>query len=99
MSNHCTICGNDHRFAATCSYPCFIVIGDKVFYPIPYGYEKDYNPVSPNSSSCPCCNVRVGGVHHKECIIEECPKCHSQLINCNCLKKWGDIDKGGPYNG
>lgn len=34
---------------------------------------------------CHGCNIAPGGFHHEECDVEECPRCHGQLISCGCL--------------
>jgi len=31
---------------------------------------------------CGDCGVSVGGLHHLDCDMEECPKCKGQLIEC-----------------
>jgi len=36
--------------------------------------------------TCRDCGVRIGGYHHRGCDTEECPKCHLQLIGCDCHK-------------
>jgi len=35
-------------------------------------------------STCGDCGVGIGGFHHPDCNIEECPKCHRRLLNCDC---------------
>lgn len=50
--------------------------------PIPYGYEYRMGIIV---NCCHDCNVAPGGVHHWGCDVEECPKCHGQLISCGCF--------------
>lgn len=57
---------------------------------IPYGSEgralfgrhDDGTPMTGNR--CHDCNVIIGGYHHPGCDVEECPRCHHQLISCDC---------------
>jgi hypothetical protein len=39
------------------------------------------------SDGFPChdCGAPVGAFHHVGCDVEECPRCHGQLISCGCL--------------
>ena len=34
---------------------------------------------------CSDCNIAGGSFHHPGCDMEECPRCHFQLISCGCL--------------
>ncbi|MEW6016485.1 MAG: hypothetical protein AB1760_00260 [Pseudomonadota bacterium] len=48
---------------------------------IPYGQEKvDFITYSP---TCHDCGAEVGELHELGCDVEECPKCHRQLITCD----------------
>ena len=54
-------------------------------YPrVPYGKEDPRSAVYPDP--CRDCGVAPGQihVHTHSCCIEECPKCHWQLISCPC---------------
>lgn len=33
---------------------------------------------------CGDCRVIDGGLHHPGCSMEQCPRCHDQLIACPC---------------
>ena len=33
---------------------------------------------------CHDCNALLGNYHHSGCDCEICPKCHQQLISCDC---------------
>ncbi len=35
-------------------------------------------------SICHDCDCSVGEKHTSGCDVEECPKCHKQLITCKC---------------
>ncbi len=49
---------------------------------IPFGNETRFTPENPHCSKC---GIGTGGFHHPECPIEECPKCHIQLLICGCM--------------
>ncbi len=90
----CKECGKDMSLlsAASCRENVKIDFGDCVADPIRYGSEErahfgrtDDGQLIENQR-CHDCNVAIGGVHHPGCDVEECPKCHGQLISCGCLK-------------
>lgn len=51
---------------------------------IPFGSESDDWTFDGLSSVCGACGVTLGGFHHPGCDVEECPKCHEQLLICDC---------------
>ncbi len=51
----------------------------------PGGESMKAVPYEPQLNvECHDCGVRPGGLHHPGCDVEECPKCHTQLISCGC---------------
>jgi len=52
--------------------------------PIPYGNERRCHPPSPGHR-CHDCDALPGHYHHAGCDWEECPRCHGQLLSCECL--------------
>jgi len=42
-----------------------------------YGYDDE-------TFRCHDCNALYGHFHHEGCDCEMCPKCHKQLIGCDC---------------
>jgi hypothetical protein len=53
--------------------------------PVLYGAEavtKDHPPAP--GHRCHDCGVLPGHYHHPGCDWEECPRCHEQLITCDC---------------
>ena len=61
-----------------------IELVDGNYKPIQWGHEQtDWG----HGPRCGDCGVLPGGVHHPGCDIEECPRCHTQLITCDC---WPD---------
>jgi len=50
-----------------------------------YGREKqDWEA---ESNPCHDCRIKKGQIHVAGCDVEECPKCHGQLIGCDCRSK------------
>lgn len=49
----------------------------------PYG-SKECNEIQPLHEFCPDCSAAVGEFHYEGCDIEVCPKCHRQLLSCEC---------------
>ena len=79
----CGWCGNDMSDPKTisCSENAKVDFGDYVADPIRYGDEK----FEWSGERCHDCNVVKGKIHHPGCDVEECPRCHGQLISCDCL--------------
>ena len=83
----CEFCNREMKLARSCQQ------GDPG--QIPFGSERvDEHLPSPikamlshKDERCPDCNVERGGYHHPRCDGEECPKCHGQLISCECDSK------------
>ena len=48
---------------------------------IPFGNETQLSLVPHN---CQECSVGMGGFHHLGCSVEQCSKCHGQLLFCLC---------------
>ncbi len=77
----CKFCGKEMTLAYSCKRDRDLP-GQ-----IPYGSETiDWTFEDP-SSTCDDCGVKIGGFHHELCDIEECPKCHGQLLTCGCEHK------------
>jgi hypothetical protein len=51
--------------------------------PILYGSETR-NPPEPAGHWCHDCDALPGHYHHVGCDWEECPRCHGQLLSCDC---------------
>jgi hypothetical protein len=50
---------------------------------VPFGRESN-SDWAEHVERCPDCGVTVGGYHHPECHIQECPKCQELLVSCSC---------------
>ncbi len=78
----CELCGNEMRNGIPCkSIP--INISGMDYALVVYGNEERF-PKPFESVECPDCGTPKGYWHHAGCDIEECPKCHRQLISCPC---------------
>ena len=51
-----------------------------------YGDEPTWLGLDPTFAEVPChdCFVLKGQYHTEGCDVEECPKCHGQLLGCSC---------------
>lgn len=49
-------------------------------------FDGDELSSIPHDGPGPCgdCGVRPGQPHHPGCDQEECPRCHGQIISCDC---------------
>ena len=54
--------------------------------------DGDFTPYS--EIRCHDCGVPYGYIHHIGCDCEECPKCGTQLISCECGVKNGNKEIG-----
>lgn len=56
------------------------------FYRFKYGDEPGWREVDPNFADTPChdCGVVKGQYHAEGCDVEQCPRCHRQLLGCGC---------------
>lgn len=81
----CPHCKRDMRKTRTCSNRT-IEIGGTEYDLIPYGSESPDRrvPDGREYDRCGDCGVKRGGYHHPRCNMEECPRCHDQLISCYC---------------
>ena len=55
-------------------------ISGKDYQRIKYGEEVG----KPTFSSCPDCGVKEGEIHVPDCDQEQCARCHTQRVSCNC---------------
>jgi Zn-finger nucleic acid-binding protein len=46
-----------------------------------FGEEEDW-PKPTEGDRCPDCGVAPGGIHHPDCDIQQCPRCHGQIGGC-----------------
>ncbi|MHC1790302.1 hypothetical protein [Solidesulfovibrio sp.] len=67
-----------------------ITIDDTVYSRIPFGAEPDDD----GEDCCPDCGIPRGEFHRPNCDQELCPKCHAQLIACECVARIVGADDG-----
>jgi hypothetical protein len=92
----CKYCQQEMNGAAGCvKMPVRTIEGN--LDPIPYGSEQQHPPAESGQHHhgvllgspprCHDCDVLPGHYHHPGCDWEECPRCHGQLIGCDCDPK------------
>lgn len=83
----CPACGQDMRDAESCGGPLIQVAG-QVYERVRFGQESGSR--WEDFDFCPECVVSHGELHHPGCDIEECPRCRTQYLSCDC----GEADDG-----
>jgi hypothetical protein len=89
----CKYCEQEMNTADGCvKLPVKTIDGN--FDPIPYGSESGDEPPAPgqrhhgvlidDQPRCHDCAALPGHYHHAGCDWEECPRCHKQLLGCEC---------------
>lgn len=66
---------------AACTVETFDINGG-TYQRIPFRIDWDEN-----IRVCNDCGTVYGHLHHPRCDLEECPRCHQQLIGCGCLEE------------
>ena len=56
------------------------------------GDELDFDPDMDEGDICHDCNAAFGHYHHYGCDAEACPSCHGQLIGCDCVLEFDEIE-------
>ena len=93
MTIRCKICGRDMNKDNGCSLSSLYI--NKIKYTrIKVGDPDDLRSI-PKGKRCPDCGAKYGYYHHYCCDGETCPKCHQQLLSCECedvdMKNWTEI--------
>lgn len=81
----CDRCEQDLSTGASCTDD---LMPDGVTQAVRFGQERGYTEATDRGlrppATCHDCGVTVGGLHHRFCDVEECPRCHDQLLYCAC---------------
>ena len=80
---NCEDCQQEMTTASSCTADVLIMRGER------HERERVRRPIGPKGR-CGDCGVQRGGVHHLGCDLEDCPRCHRQLISCGCAMIDGD---------
>jgi len=82
----CKACNQEMHEAPGCILNP-INTADGVLDPIKFGNETDpeWKEYVTKAQRCGDCGAKPGNYHHTGCDIEECPRCHGQLLSCDCL--------------
>lgn len=98
MGAICKVCKQDMAPADTCTQKTVTTDDGETFHRIPYSRASAFSELSDlvekglpeleTPERCPDCGVLDGGVHHRSCDMENCPKCGGQLITCGCVQSW-----------
>lgn len=81
----CEYCNRDMLKSNGCNM-ALLKFDDKTYLRIKVGAKHDFYYGKKNKNiRCHDCNALIGEYHHLGCDCERCPKCHGQLISCECL--------------
>ncbi len=83
----CEACGQEMNMARSCEVTTIEIEG-RGYDLIPYGHETRFGRCpTARRPRCHDCGVLEGGFHHPGCDVAECPRCHGQLLTCECLEQ------------
>lgn len=82
----CPDCYRDIAESASCTRTHFQLV-NRLIPRIPYGEERRPPTWYSHEEYCDDCGVEIGGVHHRDCAIEQCPMCGDYAAVCNCFRQ------------
>ena len=84
----CKYCNQEMHEAAGCVMEPILTVDGEID-PVKYGDELHPTMRSDQDGvlrrRCGDCAALPGNYHHVGCDIEECPRCHGQLLSCDCV--------------
>ncbi len=81
----CDYCNEEMLKSDGCKVDELILNDGKTYHRIAVGEEYDfYYGKDDEEIRCHDCGALIGHYHHSNCDCEVCPKCHEQLIDCDC---------------
>lgn len=84
----CKHCDQERHEAPGCILE-MVMTADCPLEPVKYGFELDTGFASPSADGRRCgdCAALPGNYHHVGCDWEKCPRCHGQLLSCDCIEE------------
>ena len=79
----CEYCEKEMNLGCSCGM-VIVQIGEIDYERIKAGDALDLLSDMEPDEFCRDCNVKAGQYHHPGCDAERCPKCHYQIIGCDC---------------
>lgn len=81
----CKYCDEEMLKSDGCKETKLVMNDGKEYDRIAVGDEYDlFEDVADEEFRCHDCNALYGHFHHSGCDCETCPKCHEQLLSCEC---------------
>lgn len=83
----CNVCNKEMKTAKGCKFPYLVEVNGLKYKRLKFGtVEEDWGEIGPIKADerCGDCGTTKNHLHHDGCDIERCPKCHGQLLSCDC---------------
>lgn len=81
----CEYCNKDMLKSNGCDVALLTMNDGEDYLRIAVGEEGDlFYGLADEGFRCHDCNAAYGEFHHSGCDCERCPKCHEQLLSCDC---------------
>lgn len=80
----CRYCNKNMLESNGCTEEEIILNDGKSYKRIAVGEKYDFYEGKDGDIRCHDCNATKGYYHHDGCDCEICPKCHEQLLSCEC---------------
>lgn len=73
------------KLALAQTYVAFVAKDTTEYRRIPFGEEPWTIEFAADQTLCGDCAARRGQLHALSCDMEQCPRCHNQLLSCDCF--------------